>query len=127
MPQATIDIGNGTKYTLQLSDEQVAEIVEIIRGSDVEASTKKKRGSPQTKNKKTTIKSLVRALVDEGFLPTEDSGAQGRSIDEIRQALQRRGYKKKTTTLSGVLRDLVRDGVLRRKGVVRKYRYFKPQ
>lgn len=123
MAKAEIDRPDGTKITIEGTPEEVARTVHLIEGSPSEPRLAKGRSqATKTKKKrKPSIKDLVLELRDDGFF------AEGKSLSEVKEALQlRKGYRRKTTSISKPLTRLVRDGELRRTGVPRKYTYFEP-
>jgi hypothetical protein len=119
MPSASIERDDGTKITVELSNEQVDALVEIIGDACAEPGVETAGVRLGTK-KTPSAKGLLLALRDEGYLE------QGRSIAHLQKEMQRKGYRYEITSLSGPLRDLVREGKLRREGDPGKFRYYEP-
>ncbi len=67
-----------------------------------------------------TCSGLLRALIEEGWFD------QPRTLSEVVQELAKRGYHYDPTAVSHSLLDLVRERVLIREGVPRRYTYRKP-
>lgn len=121
MAKAEIDRPDGTKITIEGTPEEVARTVHLIEGSPSEPRLAKGKSQATKKKRKPSIKDLVLELRDDGFF------AEGKSLSEVKEALQlRKGYRRKTTSISKPLTQLVRGGKLRRTGVPRKYTYFEP-
>lgn len=121
MAKAEIDRPDGTKITIEGTPEEVARTVHLVEGSPSEPRLAKGKSQAANKKGKPSIKDLVLDLRDDGFF------AQGKSLSDVKEALQlRKGYRRKTTSISKPLTQLVRDGELRRTGVPRKYTYFEP-
>jgi predicted transcriptional regulator len=64
-----------------------------------------------------TCRDLIEAIYKEGWFSEE------RSLSSVVEEIARRGYNYNSTAVSHVLLDLVRQGILERKGKPRNYRY----
>jgi hypothetical protein len=115
MPKADVTFPDGTKVSIQGSEDQVAEIVNRI-------SPTSKKTQPAKKSSRSSVRSgpsaQIQSLVDEGFFK------QKRTIGNIQTALEEIGYIYSTPSLSPILIRLVRKrGPLRRMKESDGYKY----
>lgn len=68
-----------------------------------------------------TCRTLIESIIDEGWFSTP------RTLSEVVEELARRGHHYDATAVSHVLLDLVREGMLVRRGRPRRYVYTLPE
>ncbi|MEM3267680.1 MAG: hypothetical protein QXR69_03210 [Conexivisphaerales archaeon] len=96
---------------LECTEDKVTEVIQkVLAGLDVQ-----KEGEKESTG--VTCKTLMEQMWKETWF------SRSRSLAEVDEELERRGYHYDRTAVSHVLADLVREGLLSREGSARNYRY----
>jgi hypothetical protein len=121
MAKARITSKSGALITVEGSEKEVAEIIRIIEqgtpGNTKTPSTVKTNKRDQ--RKRAGASDLVMDLNEDGFF------SKPKSLTDIAEALEEKGYLYPVTTLSGVMLALVKKKLLGRKKVEGKWVYGK--
>ncbi len=120
MGKASIDLPDGTKIVIEGSTDEVAKIVSLYQGNTGRPSKRKAKAAP-AKQAEPSIRDHVLELREKGFFKDK------RSLASVQEALETKGHKYKVTSLSGPMRDLVRDEELERVKEERNYVYYHKQ
>ncbi|MFZ0981301.1 MAG: hypothetical protein WAN23_18010 [Candidatus Acidiferrales bacterium] len=123
MAKATIKSQSGAVITVEGTQEEVSKILSTYESTSVvghakEAIARVKAGK-RSEKKREGAADLIVNLREAGFLN------KPKSLGEIAEALEEKGYLYPTTTLSGVVLSLVKKRELRRKKVEDKWVYGK--
>ena len=123
MAKATITTKTGTKIVIEGTKEEVAKILSDFERLTVVRTLTDKAASNISKKreekKSRAASDLIVELKEEGYFNNP------KSLSEIAQALETRGYLYPTTTLSGVVLNLVKRRLLGRKKADDKWVYAK--
>jgi hypothetical protein len=119
--KATIKSNSGAIITVEGTDKEVASIVSSFENTSVVGNAKeviaRSKLRKTKENKRNGASDLIVNLRETGFF------AKPKTLTEIADALEEKGYLYPTTTLSGVVLDLVKNRELRRKKVEGRWVY----
>jgi hypothetical protein len=121
--KATIKSSSGAIITIEGTQEEVAKIISSYEKTSVVGQAKE--AIARTKSSKNKVKKregasdLLIGLREAGFF------AKARTLAEMSDALEEKGYLYPTTTLSGVVLGLVKRKELRRKMMEGRWVYGK--
>ncbi len=91
--------------------EQVTQAIKSIE-AEQKNNKIKKRGSR-------SISDLIFELINEGFLNSP------KRLSEIREGIEKKGFKYSVTSIYPILlRNFIREGIIKRKGKSKSYRYY---
>lgn len=96
-------------------EEAVKNIVSALKSVQPTQQPKREQA------KAITCRAVLDAMIQEGWMRVE------RTLSEVAAEIARRGYSYDRTAVAHVLLDLVRMGVLERRGEARRYAYIQPQ
>jgi len=116
MAKAHIEMPDGTNINLEGTPEEIAALLKDAKLSAKPASTKGKTGA-KSKSTRTTLPGLLTGLKDEGYFK------KPKPLGEIQTRLADLGHSYPLTALSGPMRKLVRDRIVRRFKEKGKYVY----
>jgi len=123
MAKATIKSKSGAVITVEGSDKEVSNILEVFERTTVVGHAKEAiarvRTEKKDRKKRSTASDLLVDLKEEGFFN------KPRSLSEIAKALEEKGYIYPVTTLSGVMLGLVQKKLVGRKRAEGKWVYGK--
>jgi len=123
MAKATIKSSTGATISVEGTPEEVSAVISTYEKMRVVGNAKeaiaRAKASKNTERKKDTATDLIVALREDGFFD------KAKSLGEIENALEERGYLYPVTTLSGVVLGLLKKGHLRRKKHEGKWIYGK--
>ena len=106
----------GWEVEISCSAEEIEKAVKAVLSSIPEAAIKEETLRHE-RSGVVTCKSLIEDLWREGYFLQECT------LSDVDAELRRRGYHYDKTAVSHTLTDLVREGILRREGSMRNYRY----
>ncbi len=112
-------VGN-IEFEIECREDQVQEMVEKVLSTATEYASKQIAAPPPRTPppvRAETCRSIVERLWSEGFF------SERRSLGEVHKEMTRIGYHYDRTAVAHVLLDMVRDGILTRKGKPRRYVY----
>jgi len=112
-------VGN-VEFEIECREDQVQRIVENVLSTVTEHAKKSipaAREITYPTGRAETCRGILERLWREGFF------AEPRSLSEVHEEMTRIGYHYDRTAVAHVLLDLVRDGILTRKGKPRRYVY----
>lgn len=117
--QIKMKIGN-IEFEITCREDQVKDVVDRVLSSvssfmasqPVSAST-----APIQSRKSETCRGIIEHLWMEGWF------SEHRSLEDVHREMMRLGYHYDRTAVAHVLLDLVRDGILTREGMPRRYVY----
>jgi len=123
MAKATIKSKSGTVITVEGSQEEVSKIISNYEKTSVVSQAKqtlaRRKTVKQEAKKREGAGDLVVDLRESGFMD------KPKTLNEISEALEEKGYLYPTTTLSGVVLGLVKRKELRRKKIEGRWVYGK--
>jgi hypothetical protein len=123
MPKATVSLKDGTTVTIEGNQEEVAQMLvdfERLRGvGEVKKQVSVEKKKNKEVKKRATASDLIIEVKEEGFFDTP------KTLNEIVEALEGRGYIYPATTLSAVVIGLVQEKLLGRKKIEGKWVYGK--
>lgn len=123
MPKATIHSRTGALITIEGSKEEVGKILSDFERFSMVHHEKnrmvKNVAKKRQEKKRRAASELIRELRDSNFF------TKPKTLGEIAEALESKGYLYRTTSLSGVVLDLVKHGELGRKKVEGQWVYGK--
>ena len=123
MAKATIKSKTGATITVEGTKEEVAKILSDFERTAtigyVKESISRKKIRKREEKKRKAASDLIVELKEEGYFD------RPKSLTDIAQVLENRGYLYPTTTLSGVALGLVKKKLLSRKKIDGKWVYGK--
>jgi hypothetical protein len=123
MAKATIRSKTGTVITIEGSDSEVSNILSIFERTEAISQAKKRVSRNQAHKKeekrRASASDMIVDLKEQGYFE------EPRTLIEISHALEERGFLYPVTSLSGVVLNLLRKKVLRRKKAEGKWIYGK--
>ena len=123
MAKATIKSTTGAVITIEGSQEEVAKIISNYEKTSVVGQAKQAIARTKTANrevkKRQGAADLLIGMRESGFFN------KPKSLGEVSEALEEKGYLYPTTTLSGVVLGLVKRRELRRKKLEGRWTYGK--
>ena len=105
------------EFEIEAEEDQIETSVEKVLSAALKATSTTTGLKSLPTPKAQTCKGLIQELWREGWF------AVGRGLGEVHEELARRGYHYDRTAVAHALLDLVREGILHRKGKPRRYRY----
>jgi hypothetical protein len=117
MTKATITTKSGSVITIEGDKSDIANIISKLEGPSSE--TPRSAPTKDKHQKRESSGDLILGLKEEGFFST------ARNLNDIVEALSEKGYAYPSTSLSGVMIDLVKKRLLGRKKVAGKWVYGK--
>lgn len=123
MAKATIKTGTGAVITIEGSEKEVSNLIAAYEGTRSPAQSKWQTARPRIEKsqskKREGAADLILSLREAGFFD------KPKSLGEISEALEEKGFLYPTTSLSGVVLGLVKKRHLRRKKVDGRWVYGK--
>jgi hypothetical protein len=123
MAKATIKSGSGAVITIEGTEEEVAKIISSFEKTTVVGQAKQAIARSKTvkreEKKRESAGDLLIGMRESGFFN------KPKSLAEIGEALEEKGFLYPTTTLSGVVLGLVKRKELRRKKIDGRWVYGK--
>jgi hypothetical protein len=123
MAKATIKTSTGAVITVEGTDQEVSRIISTYERTTVVGQTKQAIARTRNANRDTKKREgagdLIISLREAGFFETS------KTLADMGDALEEKGYLYPVTTLSGVVLGLVKKKVLRRKKVEGRWVYGK--
>jgi hypothetical protein len=110
MAKATIKLNSGTNITVEGTPEEVTSIINLLKheSSHYDQQKHKKNHTNRQKGSMTSPTDLLISLTDGDFFK------QPKDLAAIKLGLEEIGYKYPVTTISTLVRRLVRKRILRR-------------
>lgn len=123
MAKATIKSSTGAVITVEGSEEEVSKIISAYEKTSVVGQAKqaiaRTKAAKRDEKKREGAGDLVVGMREAGFFD------KPKSLGEVSEALEEKGFLYPTTTLSGVVLGLVKKKELRRKKVEGRWVYGK--
>jgi len=123
MAKATIKSSSGAVITVEGTQEEVAKIISNYERTSIVGQAKqaiaRTRTAKKDEKKRATASDLLIGLRESGFFN------KAKTLAEMGNALEEKGFLYPTTTLSGVVLGLVKRRELRRKKVEGRWVYGK--
>ncbi|GBC68685.1 hypothetical protein HRbin01_00369 [archaeon HR01] len=108
--EVTVEI----ETTPETLDEAVEKVLNVLKASQAAKPTIERQG-----HRSITCRAVVEEIVKEGWMDS------GRSLSEVAAEVARRGYSYDRTAVAHVLLEMVREGILERRGEARRYLYIR--
>lgn len=123
MAKATIKSSTGALITVEGTPQDVSTVISAYEGTTALTQAKhavaRTKAAKRSEKKREGASDLIIGLRESGFF------AKPKSLGEIGDSLEEKGYLYPTTTLSGVVLGLVKKKELRRKKVDGRWVYGK--
>jgi hypothetical protein len=119
MAIAKIKTRVGTLITIEGGRDEIVEVVSLLKSFLLGGNSKQESRKIEKLERRDTATDLIMELREEGFFN------QPKSLGEIVDILQEKGYVFKMTSLSGTMISLVKKRLLGRKKINKKWQYGK--